>query len=362
MSDFYIDVRMISTSGIGTYIKNLVPLVIEKLPHMNIRLIGNQQELQRYSWTKNQRVTVVPCDAPIYSIQEQFDLYRIVPKDTVLWVPHYNIPVFRKGKMIVTIHDVLPLAMPQIIQGIHKKMYAEFMFNAVKRKANTIICVSNFTKDQLKLYTGISDKKITTIHLGVERAWFGMQKSQISPYNKPYILYVGNVKPHKNLIRLIEAFDLIKGNIVHDLVVVGKKEGFITGDQLALEKASKIDGRVLFTGHVDDELLKQYFLHADMLIFPSLYEGFGLPPLEAMACGCPVIVSSSASLPEVCGDAAIYCDPNNTNDIAEKILLVINDPGLKEKLRRKGIEHASRFSWENCAEETCGVIEKVISC
>ena len=126
-------------------------------------------------------------------------------------------------------------------------------------------------------------------------------------------------------------------------------------------EAAKLKGRIYFTGYIDDELLKQYFVNADLLVLPSFYEGFGLPPLEAMACGCPVIVSNVASLPEVCGDAALYCDPCSYENIAENILRLINNESLKETLKRKGLEHARKFTWGNCALETCKVITKLLS-
>lgn len=136
---------------------------------------------------------------------------------------------------------------------------------------------------------------------------------------------------------------------------------FITGDTIIDKKATSLKQRVHFTGYVDNKLLHQYYVYAETLVFPSLYEGFGLPPIEAMACSCPVIVSNSASLPEVCGDAAVYCDPYSVEDLAHKIEMLLAEKGLQEVMRLKGIERAKRFSWDKAAKKTCEVIEDLLN-
>jgi len=140
---------------------------------------------------------------------------------------------------------------------------------------------------------------------------------------------------------------------------VGKKEGFITGDRAVERSAAALGDRVRFTGLVDDALLKKYVACADALVLPSFYEGFGLPPLEAMACGCPTIVSNRASLPEVCGDAALYCDPHDVKDIAARMLDVATSDATRVALREKGLAHARKFTWNKCARETVAVIERL---
>jgi len=358
----YIDIRMLDNSGIGTYIKNTITFAIEQLKYNYkfILLVSRKQDFNLKVQKLNE-YKIIMCDSKIYSLYEQYELKRNIQNHIdIFWSPHYNIPLLYKGKLLVTIHDVFHLAMPQYVKGLHKKMYARFMFNAVKKKASKIICVSNFTKNELIRLVGVDEKKIKVIHNGVDGSWFNITKT-IKPNDKPYLLYVGNVKPHKNLNNLLNAFDLIKDCIPHDVIIVGKKEGFITGDKKLFDKASEFGNRVKFTGYVTDEVLKQYYVHAACFVFPSFYEGFGLPPLEAMAVGCPVIVSNVASLPEVCGDAALYCDPYNPEDIAEKIKLLIENPSLQEELRQKGLERAKLFTWEKCAKETMAVIEEVLN-
>ncbi|CAM4323324.1 glycosyltransferase family 4 protein [Paenibacillus alkaliterrae] len=361
MHQITIDLRMLHNSGIGTYIRNLVPLVIRLFPDTSYNLIGNITEMKQYDWAQNKNITLIDCKSKIYSVSEQYELVRKIPKDTTLfWSPHYNIPILYRGKLLVTVHDVFHLAMPQFTGGYHKRLYAKGMFHFLRSKAKSIICISEFTQSELIRLTG--KKKHQPIHVisnGVNNKWLNVEKKH-SPHNKPYLLYVGNVKPNKNLKNLIKAFDMIKGQIPHDLLIVGKKEGFITGDAAVFESTDDHLDRLHFTGHVSEELLEQYFANADMLVFPSLYEGFGLPPLEAMACGCPVLVSSAASLPEVCGEAALYCDPYQPEDIAAQIKRLVSDSVLQDQLRAKGLEKAKQFTWDRCAMETAKVIREVL--
>jgi len=148
----------------------------------------------------------------------------------------------------------------------------------------------------------------------------------------------------------------VRDRIPHDLLIVGQREGFITPDEAVGAKALELGNRVHFTGHVDNATLQQCYAHADALVFPSLYEGFGLPPLEAMACGCPAAVSRAASLPEVCGDAALYFDPHNESDIAEKIERIVSDVELRSELVARGKERAHSFRWQDTAASVWNVI------
>lgn len=351
---------MLYASGIGTYLQNLVPRIVAAHPEIRFHLLGDISEISSYDWAHFGNVALVDCQAPIYSVAEQLAVVRKIPRETTLfWSPHYNIPLLYRGRLLVTVHDVFHLAMPEYVDGFHRRLYARGMFAALRRKANAILCDSEFTQDELRRLTGRDAQKLYTIHLGLDHSLFQVQRD-CNPHLRPYLLFVGNVKPHKNLKTLLNAFKLIENQIPHDLVIVGKKEGFITGDKSVVAEAVSLGDRVKFTGYVEDNLLRQYYVHADALVLPSLYEGFGLPPLEAMACGCPAIVSRATSLPEVCGDAALYCDPRSAKDIAEKIRRLVRDPSLREDLQKRGPEQASRFRWERCAEQTFDVIERML--
>lgn len=353
-----IDARMIKASGIGAYIKNLVPQIIDKVSNSNVILLGNYQELKQFDWIINKHVKIMNCDKPVFSIVGQFEIIKNIPKGTSLfWSPNFVIPIFYKGKLLVTVHDVFHLAMPEYLSK-SVQVSARAFYWILRRRADKIICVSHFTARELIRFNKIPEEKIQVIYNGVDRSWFDVRPKG-NPYDKPYLLFVGNVKPHKNLSALIKAFSMLKDKIDHDLVIVGKREGFLTPDY-NLENAINnynLHERVHFTGYIEDDLLKQYYVFADALVFPSLYEGFGLPPLEAMACGCPAVVSNAASLPEVCGDAALYFNPYKPEDIADKIMLLLNNDNLRVDLTKKGKEHARQYNWEKTAQETFRVIE-----
>jgi len=176
-----------------------------------------------------------------------------------------------------------------------------------------------------------------------------------------YILYVGNRKPHKNIGRLLEAFSIIKrDHKTLQLILIGEK--FPERDPVNewREKSGFKGNGIQEVTEVSDETLQQYYCSAKLLVNPSLNEGFGFPPLEAMACGVPVVVSKISSLPEVCGDAALYVNPYNISDMVMKIQMALEDEGLRSELIQKGLKQACSFSWKRCAEETVKVFEEVM--
>jgi len=353
-----IDMRMIDHSGIGTYLANLVPPVVSMLPEMPVCVLGNRERLQPLLTSLDRPVRIESVRSPIYSLQEQWELWRKIPVETTLfWSPHFNIPVLYSGKLLVTVHDVFHMAMSRLIGRAHKRMYAKFMFQAVRRKADRIISVSQFTKREFHKWVGEGSKPISTVYNGIDRSWFAIEK-QGAPQESPYFLFVGNVKPNKNVSRLIRAFNRIKNQVPHKLVIVGKKDGFITEDPQVWQGLNKLGDRVVFTGYVDDAALRQYYAHATALVFPSLYEGFGFPPLEAMAAGTPVLSSRAASLPEVCGEAALYFNPEDDFEIATKMLRLVRNDALRNELSDKGRRQALKYSWQTCSAQTVTVIRE----
>ena len=342
-----IDFRMHNASGIGRYIRNLVPFLVDEF---DITLLGKKEELQNYSFVN--KVKIIESNSNIYSIKEQIELFKKIPQSDIFWSPHYNIPILpiKAKKRIVTIHDVYHLAFYDNL-SLSQKIYSKFMINQAVKKSDIVLTVSNFSKKEIIKYTN-TNKNIEIIYNGIEKDWIS---NDIYP-KENYILYVGNVKPHKNLVRALKAFLLLKNKNIK-FKIVGKKEGFITADTQIDKIAKELGNRVEFTGYVSDDELKKLYQKAKFFLFPSLYEGFGIPPLEAQACGTPVIVSNVASLPEVCQDSTLYCNPYDIYDIKNKMEQLINNETLQEELVQKGFENIKRFSWEKSANKLIKIIE-----
>jgi glycosyltransferase involved in cell wall biosynthesis len=348
-----IDYRMCRASGIGVYLRNLVTrLVRDYSTEFRLVLIGGDP---------------VPgaehreCRAPIYSVRELIDLPLRIPRDAdIMWAPSHNAPFVSPGKLVVTIHDVNHLALPELLRSSIKRAYARAMFANVRRRAAAVICVSDFTAREAAALAGIGRDRSVVIHSGIDDAWRSGESTP-APMAEPYLLYVGNVKPHKNLVRLLGALQSIHDRIPHRLVVVGKREGFITPDRGIATAVAPLGDRVVFTGEISDAELRSYYDAAAMLVYPSLYEGFGFPPLEAMARGVPVAASNAASIPEICGNAVRYFDPRSTASIAEAILAVVEDPIESNRLRQAGAEHVATYSWDRSAASLAGVFRTVLA-
>ncbi len=229
------------------------------------------------------------------------------------------------------------------------------------RKAKQIFTISKSSKDDIIKEYGIPGYKIAVTHPGIRKE-ISNKKQAISMDNLKskykikgdYILFVGTLQPRKNIIRLVEAFSKIKSDV--KLVIVGKK-GWLYEEILESPKKFDIEDRVKFLDFVPDEDLPLFYKNALCFVLPSLYEGFGLPVLEAMQYGCPVITSNISSLPEVGGDAALYIDPLNVNDIKKNLELIIQNSELRQKLIKKGYEQVKKFSWEKTARETLSALE-----
>lgn len=351
-----IDIRMAFASGIGTYIRNILPRLFSDRPGYQFLLIAHKEDRSRLQWDGFANVAFLDASSRIYSLAQQTEIFRLIPKTTdLLWVPHYDIPILYGGPLLVTVHDVAHLALTDLYKGM-KRLYARLMFAALRRRARFILCVSEFSRREMIRLTGCGRDNSATVHSGVDEFWFEPPPAT-APTAKPYLIFVGNVKPHKNLRGLLAAFDQLRDEIPHDLVIVGKREGFITGDQVVQRAEAEFAGRVRFTGYISDDELKARIAGADGLVLPSFYEGFGLPPLEAMACGCPTLVSNAGSLPEICADASLYCDPFDPADIARGIRRLVTDTALRADLQRRGLARARSLRWDACAARTLEILD-----
>lgn len=267
-------------------------------------------------------------------------------------------------KKVLTIHDLTPILFPETHGGIHTFLQNNILPRSLKR-VDSIIAVSNSTKNDIISYFKIAEARVKVIYNGVDEIFQVLHEDEMEDVKEkyeikhPFILYVGTLEPRKNIPTLLRAFYLLKKKgIQHRLVIAGGKgwkykSVYKTVNELNLQK------EVIFTGYIPSEDLPKIYNAADLFIYPSLYEGFGLPPLEAMACGTPVITSNTSSLPEVVGDAGILVDPLDVKKIADVMYKVLNNMDVRDRMVKRGLERAKMFSWEKCAEETLGVYESL---
>jgi len=349
---------MIGSSGIGTYLRNTLSRVIARRPDWRFSLVGSVASIRRHGFAGAENVQVIETRAPVYGAREQLALARAAraPAD-LFWSPHYNVPLAPAAPLVVTIHDVMHLALPEYA-GIARRVYSRTMFGAVRRNAAAIICVSEFTRRELARFVG-ETAQATVVPNGVDDSWRSVERSTV---DRPYIVFVGLAKPHKNLGTLLCAFQAISNRIPHDLVLVTPRaDGLRTGDEAPLAKALALAPRVRLRQDLTLSELQSCVAGADLLVQPSTYEGFGLPPLEAMAAGTPCLVARIGALEEVCGDAALYCEPRDASDVADKIFQLAADSALRDALRGRGRERARSYSWDRTANQTIDVFENVLA-
>lgn len=360
-----IDARMINNSGIGVYIRNYTEYILKNGFFSEVILLGNKKELDKF-FSSYSNWYCKETNVAIYSIKEQLILPFLIPRCDVFWSPHYNIPLLpiRAKRRIVTLPDTAHLALSDSFNfGLIKRLYSQIVFKAATKLSDDIITISEFSKREIIHYTNVKKDKVKSIYLGVNDRLFHPINDTDSltkvseKYKLPqnFILFVGNIKPHKNLTTLLDAFLLAKPKIEsYQLVILGKKEGFITGDSKIFEKISgniTLEDNVHFTGYVAEEDLPSIYNLAKLFVFPSIYEGFGFPPLEAMSCGCPVVCSNSASLPEACGDAVLYVDALNSTEMASAIQKLLSNDILKKELIQKGFNKARQYNWKTSSEQ-----------
>lgn len=332
------------------------------------------------------KVKKVKLSCPWYSWQEQifmpFYLWR--ERLDLIHFPHFNVPLFSPKPFVVTIHDLILTNFPTIKASTrHRWVYA--FKNAAYRlvilsaliRAKKIITVSEFTKQDILSKFPVSEQKITVIYEGVAQLSKGRDSLFVAKLNKQevlehyhiwdnFLLYVGNAYPHKNLETLLKAFARLHVERPDlRLVLVGKNDFFYErvrrlATTLNLWQEGNLNSPVVFPGYVPDAQLEIFYASARAYIFPSLYEGFGLPPLEAMAQNCPVLSSDRASLPEILGSAACYFNPEDEEDMLEKIRQILDDNDLRTKLINGGQARVKQYHWWECAQKTLTVYREVL--
>lgn len=341
-------------TGFGFYVKNLVDALAKIDPQNKYILIKPKTEkdfptLKRFWW-----------DQVVFPFRAQRS------KVDLLHQPCFSAPILYTGKVIVTCHDLISVFYPENLPLASRLFYSRWMPFSY-RKATLIIADSEHTKKDLMALLKIPESKIRVVHLAVSKDFYPIKnRKKLNLVKKryetgaKYLLHVGTLEPRKNLEFLVRSYALaVREGIEDNLVITGKKGWYYDG-LFKLVSDLNLQNKVIFTGYVGEGDLPVLYSQATAFIFPSLYEGFGLPPLEAMACGVPVISSSTSSLPEVVGKAGILLSPKDEGLWAKNILKIIQDKGLARMLKAMGQRQASKFSWENTAQKTVEVYKEAL--
>jgi glycosyltransferase involved in cell wall biosynthesis len=288
---------------------------------------------------------------------EQFILPRLAAKSSVdiLHSPANMAPILYKGKSIVNIHDLCFIVNPQWYTFAFRSLYS-ILIPRIARASNRVITNSNNSRNDLFQFCRVNPNKVNLIYWAVDKSFLKPDFSPTDPLPiDDFILYVGSVEPRKNISNLVKAYEKFREmhpNCKTKLCLVGGENPVFSSVNL---KPKRFGSDIKMLGFVDDRQLRSYYRAAKCVVYPSLYEGFGLPPLEAMACGAPVITSCTSSLPEVVGDAALLVNPLDVLQMSEAIAKVIFDPGLRRIMVEKGKERVQHFSWSRVARNTLAV-------
>lgn len=364
--NIFLDARFYNRSGIGRYIDGLYKAVLNNEADIKVIAAGNA-DLLNNSFFKVQKV--IPYSSPIYSLNEQVKGGLLVKKFKrrvdIFHIPHYNVPWFLPKNSVVTVHDLAQFLFPEIFNRF-KRLAAGFVLRNALNKAGRIIVVSESTKKDILKHYPEFEGKVSVVYNGISADFKPLPEDKVNAFKKSkgiddYILYVGNRKPHKNIKRLLEAFSIIRKEHKHNalqIIIIGDRFSDVNEVDIWKKDMDLKGDAVKEVTKVSDEELHRYYCGAKLLVHPSLYEGFGFTPLEAMACGCPVVVSNTSSLPEVCGNAAIYFDPYDVFDMVKKIKMVIEDKTVRTTLIDRGLQRAGFFTWDKCVNDTLKIFKE----
>jgi glycosyltransferase involved in cell wall biosynthesis len=349
-----IDARKLRDFGIGTYIRNIL-IELSRLDRETEYVVLCRPDDVDSGDVLGRNFRMVPEAAPTYSIAEQFKIPLALARESIRMVhePHYVLPPLVQCRSVVTIHDCIHLMFPEYLPNRLGYYYAKASMWTATRKADRILTVSEASKRDILRFFDVAPDRVSVIHNAIDERFLAPADAermdlvrQRYQLDHPFVLYVGNIKPHKNIERLIAAFARARGQLGNDvkLIIVGDEISKYPGLRQSVHK-HKLDKFVRFLGFQPMETLAAFYRLARAFVFPSLYEGFGLPPLEAMACGTPVITSNVSSLPEVAGGAALLVDPYDEEAIASAMVRAVTDETLRAELIEKGKQRARTFSW-----------------
>jgi glycosyltransferase involved in cell wall biosynthesis len=370
-----IDIRRIADFGVGTYIRNIIRALGRSVDENTYFMIGAPERVREIGPLPSNFCSV-PFFADSRSLKGYVGFRNLLGRlrCDLVHIPHlFWFPRSLPCPYVMTVHDVLEHLTRGNRSGVGRSAHF-YLTRRVLRSAARIFAVSNFTKKDIEKLFGIPPDNIEVVYNAIDDRFhrghaspadhqFIAERYQV---NYPFVLYAGRISPHKNVVRIIEAFSALKGELAKEGVFENLKL-IIIGDDLSghpdLRRTvirSGVPHDVRFLGFVPIEVLSIFYDAAKIFIFPSLYEGFGLPPLEAMAHGTPVVTSNTSSLPEVVGKAAVLVNPENVFDIMRALHRVLVDQPLRDKLKQRGYEQAQKFSWDLSAKRILQVYEEVV--
>lgn len=370
---FDISAQSLPRSGVGQYQHQLIRHLLKIDSKNDYLLYGfnvrNRKRLETVQFdAPNCETRVIPIPQRLITLSwlafRAPALDRIVKGCDVYHVSEIGIPPVRKAKRVAFVHDLTTLLFPQFHVPtnvfVHRQRFRRL------DEVEAILTNSETTKRDIVDHLGIKPEKIHVTPLGADDSFKPLSDAIAAPVldrlglRKPYFLFVGTLEPRKNVETLILAFNALKEKegIPHQLVLAGQK-GWLCEPILRAIETSPHRSDIVWTHYLSEGDLPALMNGAEVFVYPSFYEGFGLPVLEAMQCGTPVVTSSVSSLPEVGGEACLYADPHSVEDLADRIRMVIHNPDLRKSMSEKGIERAKQFSWEKCARETLAVYESL---
>jgi glycosyltransferase involved in cell wall biosynthesis len=356
-----IDIRRMTEFGVGTYIRNVVR-TLACLDHDSEYFLIGPPERMAECGALPPNFLSVPLDEPDNTLKGSLAFRAIVRRldCDVVHIPHlFWIPRGLSCPYVITVHDLLEHMYGSRDASSLRRSLHFYLTRRVLRKAARVIAVSQFTRNEIEKLLAIAGDRLEVVYNAIDERFLHGHATDVDRemiaqrylVNYPFILYAGAIRPHKNVVRIIEAFSALKNELQKEQQLPDLKL-IIIGDDLSSHPRlrrtvvrSGVQNDVRFLGFVPIEVLRIFYDVAKVFVFPSLYEGFGLPPLEAMAHGTPVVTSTTSSLPEVAGNAALLVNPENVFEIRRALQRALLDPALRAQMKRRGYEQAQRFSW-----------------
>ena len=354
--------------GLGRYNQKLLEHIINNDSQNHYIILLKEKASDFPELPNNFEVKI--CDCHWYSVKEQIVLPHLLKKlaPDLVHFPHFNVPIFYRGKFIVTVHDLIMTKFPSIrtsslnrVFFLCKRLAYQITIRRAIKKARIVIAVSEFTAGDIKKYFKLNyfdAEKIKVIYEGLSLP--NTENTDTLSLPAKFLLYVGNAYPHKNLEFLIQGFaEFNKKHPEFNLILIGNKNYFYQRLEKYTEtNFANLKNKIIFTGFVHDKKLADYYRQATLYIFPSLYEGFGLPPLEAMTFNLPVLSSNTSCLPEILGDAALYFDPKNLDYFLTQLEKMMSSHDLRQSLRHKGNLQIQKYSWDKMAKQILEIYQK----